>query len=70
MKEYQVRIENEANGNQTVRNFTSLKSAQRYFKEYCHARREEGVADDMHVELVEVLEQERIEPAGIEEEYV
>ena len=57
MRDYQVRIEDESNGDETVHTFTSLPAARAYFNQYCQERREEGVFDDIHVELIEVLEQ-------------
>ena len=61
-KDYQIRIEFEFDGSEEVYNFDSLTIAQHEFRETCAKLRREGHSDDVHVELIEVLEQERIEP--------
>ena len=66
-RDYQVRIEYESDGTEEVYAFDNLADAELKF---ILRRREllaEGVVDDVHLELLEVLKQERIEPPYVEE---
>lgn len=60
--DYQVRIEYEADGEEKVYNFETKESAERGFYHHCDRIANNKETDDVHVELVEVLLQERIEP--------
>ena len=61
-KDYQLRAEWEQDGDEQVFNFSSLRKAQAEFPKLVKRIRASDPTDDVHVELIEVLEQERIEP--------
>lgn len=66
-KDYQVRVEYESDGTEEVYIFDSLTHAQQGFRSTCEKLRNDKQDDDVHVELIEVLAQERIEPDLTEE---
>ena len=62
-KDYQVRVEFESAGSEEVYNFDSLIDAQRGFHSTCTSVGNEQHGDDVHVELVEVLNQRKVRRA-------
>ena len=60
-REWQVRIEYEADNEEIVYNYDSLKEAEEGYREHITRVRDEHNADDVHVELIEVLEQTRVD---------
>jgi len=62
--DFQVRTESVADSQEDVDAFNSLVAAREYFDKHVKELRDDGVSDDVHVELIHVLEQVCIEPTG------
>lgn len=64
-KEFQIRTEYESDGREDIENFTSLTNATARYRELVE-RGIEDETDDVHFELIEVLEQDTVCPDVVE----